>query len=89
MAVLELPPAQEDTLMREMLVLVPPVTLCLAAMPTTRPHPPPVLTQVLPQQPGQHRVSVWDEICFFLLFVLGNGEQREGLSSCLLSSKGR
>lgn len=78
------------THIREMLVPTPAVTLrlaaTLAAMPVSPPH---VLTQVLPQQPGQHRVPVGDEICLLLLFVLGDGEWRKGLSGCPLASKGR
>lgn len=43
------------THIRETLVPAPAVTLCLAAMPVAEPTPPThVLTQVLPQQPGQY-----------------------------------
>lgn len=49
------PCPERYTCIREMLVPVPAVTLHSAAMPAAKPIPPThVLTQVLPQQPGQH-----------------------------------
>lgn len=39
---------------------------------------PPVLTQVFPEEPGQHRISVGNEICLLLFLVLcGRNIQRQ------------